>query len=119
MDRCIELDCSCIQEGVESRSLMEWLTCYEESYLAMFKSLHAWCTLMNLSSPLLLSYERDIEANPLKAYGLVCDYLDLTQESPEVRLRRLNPQPLSSIIVNWNEVCDLLCDTDFAWMLTS
>jgi len=64
-----------------------------------------------------LSYERDIEDNPITAYVKCCNFLEIEPFLPEVRLGKTNPFPLDEIVDNWDEVLAALQGTVYEWML--
>ncbi len=66
---------------------------------------------------LRLTYEDDIEQNPLVAYEKVCHFLGIPVEPASVSLRKTNPYPLSDILLNYEEVATLLRGTEYEWML--
>ena len=69
-------------------------------------------------APLLyLSYERDIEQNPLKAYSKYCDFVIVPEVQAKVELVKTNSGTLKSLIVNYSEVYEHLNGTEYAWML--
>ena len=57
--------------------------------------------------------------SPQLAYGQVCAALGLEPEPVQVRLKRINPEPLVQLIRNWTEIEALLSPTRFAWMLAA
>lgn len=64
-----------------------------------------------------LVYEDDIEQSPKVAYEKVCEFLGVKAIEVEYRLQRLNPQPLSEIIENFDEVREYLSGTRYEAML--
>lgn len=63
-----------------------------------------------------LTYEEDIEADPMVAYRRLCEYLNIDPVPASVRLARTNPFPLRDVIMNYAEVDKALAGTPFAWM---
>ncbi len=90
-------------------SLMTFLKKFDED----FRRLDA---LLSGLPALKISYEEDVECNPLVAYRKIVDFCGLATIDPEVRLRKTNPYPLRELIVNYEEVRAYLAETDFAWM---
>lgn len=66
---------------------------------------------------LWLTYEDHVELDPRIGYRKVCQFLGLPPEEATVKLKKLNPFPLSEMIENYDEVCRGLSGTDFEWML--
>nr|MBV6630649.1 hypothetical protein [Oceanococcus sp. HetDA_MAG_MS8] len=69
------------------------------------------------SQLLQLVFENDIEPGVEGAYRKVCEHVGISPERYELRMRRVNPFPLSSMIMNFGEVASYLKGTEFEWML--
>lgn len=65
-----------------------------------------------------LVYEDDVEQDPKRAYGKICDYLNVERLAPRVPLSRTNPYPLSRVLENAGEVEAHLNGTPYRWMLS-
>jgi len=92
-----------------------------EPLLDLFVSIDKYYnTLNNLlidDDTLSLTYENDILVNPEIAYAKVCKFLSITEESPEINLKRTNPFLLKDMIENFDEVKEYFADTKYSWML--
>lgn len=64
-----------------------------------------------------LCYEDDICLDPKTAYLKVCSFLEMEPIAVDVALRRTNDFPLGEQVLNLDEVREVLCNTEFAWML--
>jgi hypothetical protein len=64
-----------------------------------------------------LTYEDDIEQQPLQGYAKAAAFLGLGEFTPVQRLSRMNPFRLEAMIENFAEVRSALEGTHFAWML--
>jgi hypothetical protein len=64
-----------------------------------------------------LSYEGDIERDPMIGFRKVCDYLGITPADAAPRFARINSQPLSRILQNFDEVAVVLAGTPHEWMV--
>lgn len=64
-----------------------------------------------------LTYEADIEADPLVAYGKVCAFIGLEQIPVRVRHARTNPFAVRKVVSNYAELEAYLRGTRFEWML--
>ena len=106
----VHIDPERIEIDSQSRPLLEFLQEYE----ADLSNLRL---LTNRMDPLELVFEEDIAQDPKHAYQKVCRYLGLTPETPEIRMLRTNPQPLSGIVENFDELRSALQATPYAWML--
>jgi len=73
--------------------------------------------LVNSKKLLLISYEKDIEKDPFKAYTKVCEFLKIKNANPKISFRKTNPFLLEDMIENYNEVKLILENTRYAWML--
>jgi hypothetical protein len=80
----------------------------------------AYAALRECTRPsrlLELTFEEDIERDPMLGYRKVCEFLDLAPAPVDLRLGRSNPFPLRSMIANYDEVLAHLRGTDREWML--
>ena len=118
-DRQLTIDLKAIHEGVETHSLLGWLELYDQTHQQLRHTLHQWCDEQKQPRPLELIYEEVIEPTPQLAYAQVCATLELEPEAVQVRLKRINPEPLTQLICNWSEIESLLAPTRFAWMLAA
>lgn len=66
---------------------------------------------------LQLTYEDDVEQDPMIGYRKICDFLDMADEGPAINLRRTNPFTFRQMIVNYAEVEAALHDTKYSWMI--
>lgn len=66
-----------------------------------------------------LTYEDDIENDPRVAYTKVCRFIGVEPEDPDVTLRRTSPEPLHTLIENFDEVEAALKGTEHEWMLNA
>ena len=118
-DRQLTVDLEAIKEGVETHSLLGWLERYDHTHHELRNGLQSWCEDQRQPPPLELIYEDAIEPSPQLAYGKVCAALGLESERVQVRLKRINPEPLAQLISNWDDIAALLAPTRFAWMLAA
>ena len=118
-DRQLTVDLEAIKEGVETHSLLGWLERYDHTHHELRNGLRSWCEDQRQPPPLELIYEDAIEPSPQLAYGKVCAALGLESERVQVRLKRINPEPLEQLISNWDDIAALLAPTRFAWMLAA
>lgn len=68
---------------------------------------------------LLINYEDHIQHDPLLGYKMATDFLGLEPFSAQITLRRINPEPLTELIENFDDIKTVLKDTDYAWMVES
>ena len=100
-----------IRVGTEERSLLEWLEIIPQAYQELSRGLR-------LRGPLLeLTYEQDLEADPLEAYRKISRFLQLEPAPASILLQRTNPFPLSATVSNLDAIRRVLQDTEMAWML--
>ncbi len=87
-------------------------------YFANLDSVHA--ELEQLLSGFLclkLVYEDDIQTDPRCAYRRTCEFLGLQAQPVDVRLKKMNPKGLADLIENYAEICSLLRNTPYGWMV--
>lgn len=106
----ITMNVASIRVGSLDRSLLEWFDAFEDGY----RRLHA---LLQGHPVCGVSYEEDIERDPLAGYAKVCRFLGQEPLPARVSFRRTNPFRLAEILRNYAEVADLLRPTPHAWML--
>jgi hypothetical protein len=73
--------------------------------------------LLKSRKVLRLTYEDDIQNDPLVGYKRICQFLDIEYIEARARLGRTNPFNLSDMILNFGEVERTLRGTPFEWML--
>jgi hypothetical protein len=64
-----------------------------------------------------LTYEDDVALDPLKAYTAVCDFIGVMPEDVRPGLDRTGTDQVASTVSNYDEIAELLGDTEYAWML--
>jgi hypothetical protein len=106
----IHIDPHCVDIDRGRKSLLDLLESYDRSFSEL-----RW--LLRDNNPLEFSYEQHIEGDPFVAYHAMCDYLGVASQQPEIRLRKTTPQPLRSVILNFDEIERYLEETKFGWML--
>lgn len=106
----IKMDVNDLWTDGESKTLIEFLNSYQES----FKNTRA---ILKGTNTLNLNYEKDILNNPTEAYNEACKYLEVPPENPKTNYWRTTPHSLEDIIINFQEVKEYLKDTAFEWML--
>lgn len=89
--------------------LVEYFRGLDEAYEA-FRSRLADRHLLELV------YEQDVQNDPAIGYGRICSMLGIEPRAANVRLKRINPQPLSQLIENFGEVEAALAGSPYAWM---
>lgn len=105
----IMIDIERVFDDTAERPLVECFEAFETGFADLSR-------LFEGQGSLTLTYEDDIERDPVVAYRRVCEYLGVETPSVPVRLARTNPFPLSDVIVNFAEVDRALAGTRFAWM---
>ena len=111
------INTAAIREGAATHDLLHWLDLYASTHQELLHSVERFCLANGLSAPLELIYEDSIEVDPQQAYQRFCRWLGLEPEPVSIRHRRINPEPLSQLIANWDEVVRLLEPTPHSWML--
>jgi hypothetical protein len=106
----VKLDIQRISIDSDAKPLIAYFDDWSRKFAALRQ-------LVSDDRTLELSYERDIEGNPITAYLKCCEFLKIEPFSPEVRLGKTNPFPLDEIVENWDEVRAALEGTTYEWML--
>jgi len=65
-----------------------------------------------------LEYAHDILGHPEEAYQRVIRWLELEPWEAEIENRKVNKEPLPTLVKNWDEVCSMLAGTQYEWMLS-
>lgn len=113
----VEVSLESIVHGFASRSLLEWLEIYEQGHQEMISSIND-LSMNDQSIELMeLAYEDHIQNDPIQAYRMVCEFLSVPYETVDVRYAAINAGLLIDLISNFDDVCDCLSTTRFAWML--
>ena len=115
--RKVLINCAEVNEGAESRTLLEWLKQYSIQYERLKEDLFSWCLLNELPQPLMLSYEDHIKSDPVVAYKKVCGFLGVPCERVDVVFRRINPEPMPLLVENWKQVYEIVAGSEFSWMV--
>jgi len=68
------------------------------------------------TTALSLTYEDHIEHDPAVAFELVTEFLGLKPFKPTIRLQRSNPEPVSALLANYDEIHHYLASSSYAWM---
>jgi LPS sulfotransferase NodH len=95
----------------ESKSLVNYIADYCNDVECME-------TMLNTKKNYLsLTYEEDIEKNPLVAYSKICQFIGIKTIDPKISLAKTTPFPLKDLIENFDEVARCLESTPYKWML--
>jgi hypothetical protein len=65
-----------------------------------------------------LTYERDVQEDPVAAYRKLCTLLEIEPRPVRVQLANTDPFPLRDVLLNFDEVAARLTGTPWEWMLT-
>lgn len=110
--KVVEVDPFSINIDGQSKSLLEFFRDYEEDLRQIRLALKD-------DSPLELSYENDVSPSPVAAAQMCFAHVGASSERPAVRYGRTNPQKISEIVTNFDELEDVLSGTEYEWMLHS
>ncbi len=66
-----------------------------------------------------LSYEDDIQNDPLISYQKSCEFVNISPGFPDITYGKTNPFPLQDIIQNYDQVLHYLANTPYAWMIST
>lgn len=107
----IILNISSIATGETEDHLLDLFRCIDTNFIKIKN-------LLASDNTLFLTYEEDIMTNPQIAYEKVCAFLDIPAEKTAVQIFRTNPYAYEEMIDNFDEVSQLLKDTEYEWMLS-
>lgn len=99
-----------IQIDHESKSLINFIDKYQKDVDVINKNLEG-------KKILKLTYEDDIENDPLKAYSKICDFIGVKITKPTISLSKTTPFSIRDLIENFDEVASCLANTPYEWML--
>lgn len=68
--------------------------------------------------PLELTYELDIQDDPMIGYRKIESFLDLSAGIPKVRFKRTNPFTIEKLVLNNIELISTLKHTKYSWMIS-
>ena len=89
-----------------------------EGYRLGFSRLRAAADTLGVS-PLELTYEDHISADPTIGYRMVCDHVGVRPRSAQPALRRISQSNLQSQLADVADVERQLAGSDFEWMLNT
>jgi hypothetical protein len=92
--------------------LLELLGNYDESFREISECLPPDTTLN-------LTYEDDLEDNPVKGFHRVREFLALPAHTPQVNYAKTNPFAFNKLVTNFEELEEYLRGTEYEWMLTA
>ncbi len=107
----VRIEVGAVQLEYTCKPLIDFLKGYDQHFSKLEVSLENRKTLK-------LFYEDDIEHDPIRAYKKICEFVGLEPlRNVNVRNKRINPHPLSTMIENYEEVQEYLRGSAFEWML--
>lgn len=99
-----------IQIDHESKSLLSFINDY-------IKDINFIDNILKDKNLLKLSYEEDIEKDPMNAYGKICDFIGVKNLNPTISLAKTTPFSIKELVDNYDEVANYLNFSSHAWML--
>jgi LPS sulfotransferase NodH len=105
----VVIDVNSIRIDRDNKPLLDFLNNYKE----MFDQLDL--ALKN-KKYLKISFEEDIERNPIEAYNKICNYLGIKPLTPQINYQKTTPFNIAQIVTNINDVEAYLKDTPFYFM---
>jgi LPS sulfotransferase NodH len=99
-----------IQIDHESKSLINFIDDY-------IKDIKIIDNILQNKNLLKLTYENDIENDPLVAYSKICSFIGVDEISPKISLSKTTPFPIRDLVENYDEVSNYLANSPYKWML--
>lgn len=99
-----------VRVDFNAQPLIKYLEEYEEQMQHLRE-------LLKEKNLLVLTYEEDIQSDPVDAYSKICVFLNLKCSDVLINYGKTNPYPLREMIENFDEVQSELKGTSFEWML--
>ena len=99
-----------IQIDHESKSLLSFINDY-------IKDINIICKMLETKKYLNLTYEDDIEEDPMNAYEKICDFIGVKKLKPIISLAKTTPFPIKDLVSNYDEVANYLKFSSHEWML--
>lgn len=106
----LRLNVDLVRTEYTEKPLLEFLREYEADMRDIERRLTG-------RSVLKLSYEDDIENDPLAGYRKMCDFLGFFPAPAVIQLGRTTPFLLCEVLENHDEVAAALRGTEFEWMM--
>jgi LPS sulfotransferase NodH len=99
-----------IQIDHECKSLLEFIDDY-------IKDIKLVDHILQNKNCLKLTYENDIESDPLIAYSKICSFIGVDEINPKISLTKTTPFPIRDLVENYDEVSKCLANSPYEWML--
>ncbi len=106
----IKIDVNKTRIGLNFDTMLNNFRLLDEHYVAIESKIKS-------KKSLFLTYEDDILPNPLIAYRKICNLLEIKPENPTIELKRTNPYPIKDMVENYSEICEIIKNTKYEWML--
>ncbi len=103
------IDVNSIKIDRDDKPLLDFLNNFREMFDQLDLALQGKKTLK-------ISFEEDVEQNPLVAYNKICNFLGIIPQNPQINFQKTTPFKMSQIVTNIHEVEDYLKDTTFHFM---
>lgn len=94
----------------ESKSLLSFINDY-------IKDMEFISNILESKNILKLTYEEDIEEDPMNAYDKICDFIGVKKLNPIISLSKTTPFPVKDLVSNYDEVANCLKFSPHGWML--
>jgi len=105
-----EMDLDNLEHRGVRQSLLEHLL-REQRYFQILEDISGGGNLLQMT------YEDDIEKDPMKGYNRICEFIGVEPADVKIRFGRTNPHKLEEMIINFEELENYLKETPFNWMV--
>jgi hypothetical protein len=82
-------------------------------YLDLFSNFNNFCKNQSSNQILVLNFEKDILINPIQGYKKAMEFLNLRPSTTTSSFKRVNPESISQLVENYDELKNYLKDTPY------
>jgi len=96
---------------INYNEFIEWIDTNEKHY-------NAYSAMFSEHKMIDVEYD-DLVKSPVSELNRIASFLSLPEFTPKNKLVQMNPEPLSELIENFDELYEKCKDSEYAWMFSS